>query len=545
MNIIDLILIGLSVVEGIGLGFVAHYAEEYKDYRWKALYVVPCIIMFVIMGVGGFEPYMIGLYVGCLLPLVGIYREEKRTRIVASASMVVLAVASWLICSNVSAYRCPDYVADLERVLTEMRSHYCLTEYKEIDFDALEEKYMPLAKEATQQHDRVKGMMMFREFANEFYDAHVNYILYNQSEKWVEKMLEEAYGNDYGLSLMRLDDGRFVAVNVEKDLGIKEGTEVVLWNGQKPESYFDQIPFYYDMNMPDEENAAFYLPLYVAGIGEDEAKVTIIESDGKEKECTLMKRGHYVKRLEKTLDIVDQGRNIGHLEFDKLDEDTVLLRLKQMAYDADTYESTDYSELEGKVKRALASYQEEGVKNIILDLRCNSGGSPHMVMTIAKLFDTEEEHFYCAGGKPDLATGNFVYDEQKGQYEIQDTFTYYGQHLWQGKIIVLVNGRCVSAGDHLAFLFSQMEQATVMGITKTNGSGQGTKSVEFESGMMSYSAIPAMNEDGSFMMDSGPDRKSQSRVDEKIPCSEEAVTSWFVTGEDYVLEYARDWISRN
>ena len=160
-----------------------------------------------------------------------------------------------------------------------------------------------------------------------------------------------------------------------------------------------------------------------------------------------------------------------------------------------------------------------------------------MVVAVAKLFDKEGEHFYCGGGEIDRNTGNFIKDSD-GKYVLTDSINYNGENLWgHGKVVVLVNGMCASGGDHMAMLFDRMDNAKVIGYTKSNGVGQGTNGVSLKTGSLQFSAVPTMDENGEILIDAGKDGISKMHIDEKVPVTMDTVSAVFDNGEDYLLNY--------
>ncbi|MGN0393785.1 MAG: hypothetical protein ACI4EF_00310, partial [Coprococcus sp.] len=128
-----------------------------------------------------------------------------------------------------------------------------------------------------------------------------------------------------------------------------------------------------------------------------------------------------------------------------------------------------------------------------------------------------------------------------GRYKIGECMTYNGCDLWHdGRIILLVNAETVSAGDHLTKLMSEYPNVTVMGFTHTSCSAQGINGVTFDHGMLSYSAVLLLNEDGTIFIDTDKERESTVPLDIKVPFDENAVKSLFDDNSDYLLECAME-----
>jgi carboxyl-terminal processing protease len=499
------------------------------------------MLCLLLTGLAGFESSMLGVYVGAALMLAGLIVERPRVRQSVSALLVVLSLAAIPACLLNSGYRAPDYTADFKDGFETLKTRYVLGEYKGIDWDALYEKYLPRFEAVDRTHDEVENAVLWQEFVQEFYDGHVTFT--PTSEKTQELASQRVCGNDYGLSLMDLSDGRTVAVNVEPDsavtqAGIHNGTVITAWDGRSIDEVKAQIPVTVT-NFADQDNAAFYSAILVAGVGGEQVEISFLNDAGEAQTVTAYRLGSYAERVKETVQILDGGYDAGNLTWTRLGEDTALLRIRTMMYDSESYTSTDHTKMKEGLRAQLLNLREEGVTRIIIDIRQNSGGSPHMAMAIASLFAEEGEHFYLNSGEWDADTGTYKKDPETGKYLVGETLTYTGENLWaQGEVIILAGAESISAADHFTMLMEQIPNVTVMGFTGTSGSGQAVAGYELKSGSLTFSAIPTMDEEGNIMIDSGTDHVSQLDVDVTIPFDEEAVRVLFDEGGDALLEKA-------
>ena len=159
---------------------------------------------------------------------------------------------------------------DFKDAVSEMKKHYVLTAEKEIDFDALYETYLPQFEEAYKKQDAVLNAAAWIQFTREFDDMHVDFS--TEDADVLSSAYDRLFGNDYGLALMTLSDGRTVAVNVEENseaanAGIKNGTEVLAWDGKSIDEQKQAITMTV-LNFASEENREFYDAILVAGQGE-------------------------------------------------------------------------------------------------------------------------------------------------------------------------------------------------------------------------------------------------------------------------------------
>lgn len=537
----DIFLIGFELLSALLLYLLAGYAAKVLNNKWRICYCIPAIVCLFMVALAGFEKSLLGVYIGSFFLLAGFFKDTKKIRQKASVTAFVCIIVSIPVCLCYSGYRTPDYVKEFEKGFETMKEHYILTEHKRIDWEALYEKYLPQFEEVNVAHDEVGNYIVWKSFCEEFYDGHVYF--QPKDEAVIELAGERMYGNDYGLSLMNLENGQTVAVNVEEGsevykAGIKNGTIITLWDGKEPKNIAKEIEVAIT-SYPDKENEKFYEALLVAGIGGESVEITYLDEEGNEQIARVSKLGAYNVRLKETLEVLHQGVAAGNLQWTAINENTACFRMKQMMYDADTYSSGEYTKMQSEIREKLIELKEQGVTNLIIDLRSNAGGSPHMIMAIAALFAKEGEHYYCNEGVWDTKTVSYQTQPDTGKYIPGGALYYYGEDLWKdGKIVILVNSESVSAADHFVAIMSELDNVTTMGFTKSNGSGQAVSGVELESGSLSFSAIPVIDKKGNLFIDSDTSHEIGVDIDIKIPFDENAVKCLFEQDEDYIMKKA-------
>lgn len=541
----DLFFVILELAMAAGLYILAGYAVKAPSSKWKLCYAVPMVVMLGAIFIADFETCLLGAYFGAILLLMGFVKEEaklrKRLSLIAGASILFSA----LLCNITPGYRAVNYVAEFKRGFAEMKQHYVMTAHKEIDWDSLYKEYLPRFQEAYRNHDEVANYLAWNAFAQEFQDGHITYYSAT-NEELTQKALQQLWGNDYGLSLMTLSNGQTVAVNVEADseaakAGISNGTVITGWDGKSMEAAIRETleTEAKVMNFASKENEAFYRTLAVAGMGGDSVVISYLDETGQEQRISLQKIGTYYERVKDTLETIDKGVEISNLAWQNIDEDTALMRMRFMSYDA----KANYEQMEQEIRTKLLELKAAGVSNLIFDMRSNGGGSGSYVKHIVKLIAPEGEHIYAYDGVLNLETLQYEKGSEENTYQLGECETYWGENLWgHGQVILLVNAQTVSAGDHFTKLAAAFPNVTVMGFTHTNCSAQGINQVTLAEGSLSYSAALLLNADGTVFIDTDSSREATVPLDVKIPFDEEAVRVLFDEGEDYVLQYAMEWL---
>lgn len=542
MQIKDLILCLIIIAVSFLLWFFCKRDALKYNNKWRLLYLLPILICFFHALFVGVEFCMSGIYLGSFLLLGGYIRTEESLRRLCAIIAIALCVLSVPVCFLSDGYRRATYLADFEEGFDTMKEHYSLTMHKQVDWNALYDKYQPLFSEVDKTQDETAYFTTWNAFCNEFYDCHTSFSPLEPTEEWTKKLASSVLGNDYGLSIAQLTSGEYVAASVAPDsaaatAGITTGTIITKWDGKAITEWLPEANarMRQCMVIGNVENEQFYEPLFVAGIGGDEVQVSYLANDGTEQTITLSSTGSYYDRFMTTyyaLNYKTPGENMGVVS---LNSDTILLNVNMMTFDSSTTGNADYSGMQSKLRDQFIAYREEGVSNLIIDLRNNAGGSSMMARAIVALM-AEGEIFWAADG---------AYNETTGDYDVIKEYTCVGENLFDGgKVIVLVNSGSNSAANHLMAGIKQLDNVTVMGITEAAGTAQGMTSIPLHHGMLSFSMTTVLDENGDIWVDSDASGHSRLLVDEKIPLTRESLEMMLFSGEDYVLNYALEQLEK-
>lgn len=538
----DLIIVAFGIVWSVVLFFAAGYANEAPNSKWKLLFIVPGFVCMVLSGLSGFEISMLPAYVSVIILAAGFFKESKTFRQMLCIPAILLLLAAIPMCVFNTGYRAPEYTKDFKKAFSVMKEHYVLSEYKKIDWDRLYETYLLQFQEADKHHDEVEINIIWQRFCQEFHDGHVGWQSFGSGI--MEETADRMFGSDYGLSLMTLENGDTVAVNVEegsvlREAGIVNGTVVTAWNQVPIEDLVKNTNVRISA-FPDEKNEHFYRALTAAGTGDESVTITFLDKDGKICNVEAPKLGSYAKRLEETVRIINGGVKTGNMEWSFPADNTACLRIKQMMYDSVSYDEGDHTEMKEKLRERILKLRASGTNKLIIDLRDNAGGSMQFVLAVAQLLAPKGGHSYIYEAVWDENTKEYKRDAD-GNYIVGKGITYQGEDLMAGgEIIILVNAATISAGDHLTMLLSEFDNVTVMGFTPSSGSGQAVNSIRFDYGILTYSDVPCLDSEGNIFIDTDFSRQSNMPLDVKVPFDQKAVTALFDEKKDYLLEIAVD-----
>lgn len=541
MLIKDIIILVVCLLSACLLYRCASYPAAAYNNRWRLAYLLPALFCMVHLMVCDMEICLSGIYLGAVLLTAGFFVVRERVRKWAGILAAVCMLITVIPCMAYGGYRCPDFAADFEEGFSCIKEHYVLSDYKGIDWDFLYQKYLPQFEQAEAAHDEVANYMAWNAFCTEFHDGHVRFSPSGNAEQLIEEAGKQLAGNDYGLAMVTLDSGETAAVMVEEEsavseVGIHNGTVITSWDGQGVEKIKEQV----DMEMmpfPDKENEDFYRTVAAAGIGGEAVEITYLDDDGKEQTVTAKRIGNYYGRLKRTVEqLLNQSDTEANLSWKKVDDKTACITVNNMVYDSWASETSNYSEMQQQLRASLGIMKEQGIQNLVLDLRNNPGGSGQMSMAIAALFASGEQ-FWASDG---------IYNEESKEYEVVNSYSINGENLWEdGKIVILVNAASNSAADHLAYGMRKMENVTVMGLTKSCGSAQALNGINLESGELMFSGSILLDEKGEIWIDSDTSRITRTGIDVKVPMTIETVKEIFEQKADYVLEYAVEYMEKN
>ena len=551
--------------------FIPALSKKRASRLWRLFYLVPLIAAAATASFAGWDIGYIGVYLAAVILTFALYLNDgKKIRIISIAACALVTAS--LVYMNVSPfYQKEDYAAYFDKGFNVMKEHYVLTEEKEIDWDALYAKYRPRFEDAASKQDNTQNIKYWLQFTQEFYDGHVDFSPAHEDEMTEARC--GIFGNDYGLSLIKLSTGEYVAVNVEgsgasfnitepgedydfledylredaeenrlqlTDAGLHNGSIITSWDGKSPEELEKEVDVYL-MSYPDKTNEEFYRPMYAAGKGGESIEIRFLDDNGNEHSVNAKALGPYYPRLVSSLKTLDNGVNISNLEWKELGPDTAMMRIDSMAYDTKSYSGADYTAMTDEIRENILAYKEKGLKRLVIDLRRNGGGSPFMVKGVVCLFAPKGEHLLSYTTVINEKTASYERGAD-GKYTKGEAITYEGEDLLHDcEIILLVNAETVSAGDLICYLMSDYPNVTIMGFTGSNSSCQAVTAVSTGCGDISFSAVPNLDENAEPIIDSRADHVRRVPIDTIIPLTAEAVHAIYENGEDYLLDYAKNY----
>lgn len=424
-----------------------------------------------------------------------------------------------------------------------MEKEYPISDWKGIDYDALLEEFVPQIQEAEDCNDLFGYGMLLNDYCNRFYDGHV-YAMPGGRELMFSTRFA-LMGNDYGLSLITLDSGEVVAVEVEpgseaEESGIHLGTVVTAWDGVAVNEAKNSVKL--PTVPPAKENEEPLRSILLAGQGGESVSVTFITDLGEEKTVTLKCIDDYLFRYLITYSkFCCQTPRLKNYSYKMVSDTCGYLQIfdETMTFWEKVsipFTGQAHSVLK-KVDRILEDLRAQGMTELIIDIRNNTGGSPYVCTAVASLFAEESfEYTYMECTRDD-----------DGKIQKKYPLVIHQNGKWKDlSVVVLANQKTVSAGDIMAELLSMFPNVTLMGMTTSNGSCQATGGLSVLSGgeiLVFYPVVLSSDRDGNPMIDTDTSRESRVHLEVEIPLDAVAIETLFgEKHQDYELEYAMNWL---
>lgn len=429
------------------------------------------------------------------------------------------------------------------RMIDTMSESYVSRNYKNIDFEGLKARFVPMVEEAEKNNDKKEFAKILLEYQYEFHDSH---IWFTQNSGILSQAEEELVGNDYGLSMYKLENGDTIAIMVEENsqaekAGIHNGSVIKKWNGVDVDEAMQNVrclDYWYQFEVL--ENEELMKPIFLAGQGGETANVTFITDDGSTRTVQLDSMGNYKSRESAVLDrFYSYNRLSGeNFSYKMIHNDVGYLRIAKEHY---VDEATDiatniigkYRKVYEDTDRKLQELSDNGMKYLIIDLRNNGGGYEQIADAVASLF-------------ADRKLTNICGVERNGKMIPVTKFHTFDEGAWKDlPVAVLVNDAAVSSGDVLTHLLSQCPNVTIMGITSSSNSVQTVGGHCYLSNDMFEIYYPLINslDENNEMLEVTADRQARVGFDLRIPVDYDAAMMIFSDSEeDYELDYAVDYL---
>ena len=529
------------------------------------LCLLPLIAALIHLAIYGLQAFWIFfyLYIEALIPLINLLPGRKKLPVAIKSvlsSLLALVVCVLFLFDLLGSpivhnYTRMSYTQSFKKMLATMEKEYCLSSWKKIDYDGLLNEYLPRVEEAEKNNDESAYAAVVTEVTYRFYDYHVYTAL---GDDIYDSVMNSLTGNDYGLSMMKLDDGTVVAIFVEDGngmlydephditkLGIHNGTQIVAWDGKEINEAIDETECINSIiQFSVKSNEDFFRPAFLAGKGGETVDVTFIDDNGSEKHAQLNRIGDYSGRLSgvliKFLHLHDYTPNFTT----KMLDDKCGYLLVRSEYYSTFYDNLSvirsgyYPELVEFYASKIEELKAQGMEYLVIDIRNNGGGYDNVAGALASLF-TDEKKYMCG----------FGYEDETGYHTTENNYIFPDGRYKDLPVVVLVNLTCGSAGDGMAKFLGECDNVTLMGITASAGVNQNNGGIMYLTKNISvyYPIALTLSSENVPLIDTDQTREGRIPLEAKIPMTKEFVlkTCDWNSEEDPQLDYAADYLAKS
>ena len=509
---------------------------------WKLACVVPLIISIIhcIIFVSGsafltlFSFYK-SIYISAILIALSPLLIKKN--IVYNIGKIIIIIIC-IFFSVISIY--PNKITNYTRkslsdayisLCNYLEKNYIMNEWKKIDYDNLKKEGLDLVKEAELTGDLDKYYEALDNLVDTFHDGHMGLSFYNENQYILKKIKQF---NDYSLSLITLDDGTTIAVDVEDNLEIKAGDIITKWNGIPINEAIDNVKLPISEVLFDNEK--IMKTFYLSGVGNDTVTVSYINSNNEETTITLNKIEGSLTRALKSFSTFNHAEDDKLFDYKMLNDNIGYLKIGAEEIDSISdnvsYLTGNHKVAREKFRTYLRELRNKGMKKLIIDIRNNAGGYEEVATALASLFTKEKMYAFSLGIR-----------EKNTLKVLEDRYVLADGEFSDIEVLVLTNMRCGSAGDGMVLYLSRINDITIAGLTNPAGINQEAGGYIFmpEGAIIDYPIGLVLDQDGNPNIDIDDTRKSRNPVDLKIPLDKEAALKIF-NGIDYELEWAIEYL---
>lgn len=423
------------------------------------------------------------------MPLLTL-RKRKCKRTVLLVVLVLIVAVAFLIQiflpkndPQQSDYSKLSWTESFDKLHTRITQEYAFTQWKDVDWDTLYSEYRPTIAKAQQENDFEAYYIGLRSYLHGVPDRHIS--VSNLTE------IDDKYiGGGFGLTVVRLDDGRSIITWVDeagpaRQAGIRAGAELIAWDGRPAADALEAISTVFTGISATKEDMELQKQHYLvrAPIGKQVSVTYLNEGEQAPLEVSLTAYDDQKQSIKKSYpDAVVSDRlkdaflgieNPAPMPEAMVEQKTIEGEICYIRiwgeFDVDLKQTGQTPSTLELLRRAVEEAIAADAKGIVLDLRNNSGGLDEMAADILGSFYSEKTFYeYQNAYNPTTGQREIITADPKNAS--QALYINPAQHCYSGRVIALVNTRCVSSGEGIAMGILNLPNGDTLGFYGTNGS---------------------------------------------------------------------------
>jgi C-terminal processing protease CtpA/Prc len=362
------------------------------------------------------------------------------------------------------------YPEAFDAMIELFRNEYAFTEYKGLDWDALQEAYRPRFEEAEDEGDVVLYALAMRDFLWEIPDSHIGS---GALSFLIERFFEETDGG-LGIAIRETTDGRVIVNFLLPDspadeAGIELGAEITEING---------VPI-----LEATDNAvAWSAPFSMAHVRRlQQLRYVTRFFVGDEVEVTFRNPSD-IREETVTMETINERVSFGYSSFFAGTSGIELPVEWEYVGDYFLVSISSFSDSPALTvqlwERMINEANQNEVQGIIIDMRNNGGGLGSLADNMAGYF-FDEEQILGYGASYSETLGEFYTDDR-----FPDRMSVPEENLrYKGNVVVLVGPNCASACEFFSYDMTVNDRATIIGQYPTAGAGGGVNDFMMPEGL--------------------------------------------------------------
>jgi carboxyl-terminal processing protease len=411
-----------------------------------------------------------------------------------------------------------------------MSREYPFTEWKAIDWAALDKRFRPRVKAAQDAGDAESYYLAVREYLYSIPDGHIGI-------SDVPEYRKRAIGGGFGLALTKLDDGRAIAHAVEPGgpaakAGMAWGAELTSWNGRALAEAAAATPVLWANEPPStakvREHEQYRL-LTRAPVGAG-VKISFLNPGAKEPvDTSLTAHDDAYRMMETGLAKTEQHEASVPFEASTLESGHGYIRMAVIGATL----SVPFPDR--AFAKALQEFIDGAAPGLIIDLRRNRGGSDALAAKYCGHFFNTAQHYKFVESL-DTKRGAFVRNEDQ-TVEIAPAAPYFA-----GPVVALIDGETMDAGEGIVAALKRLPNVRTVGASETHGSFASTGGgMELPKGhTVFYPVGRALDVAGKILLESDRAGVGGVQPDVRIEATRGNLKKIHVQGEDLALARAQD-----
>lgn len=359
-------------------------------------------------------------------------------------------------------------------------SEYAFSEWKGIQWDRLASEARPVIARAQESGDLEAYYLALRKYVNAIPDGHVRM-------SFLPEIDQKHVGGGFGFAPVLLADGTVIAGWVGEgteaySAGLRAGDELIKWNDRPVREAIDAASAIFASNAATDEDALLKRTAYFARAGAgSQGKLLFRNASGETVSAALTAYDDEMVTIFKVYPsavVSDRLRELilgaksaalplaGMVTSDMMDDHIAYIRVWG-ELDLDLSGTGSAPSTVALFQSAVEEAVRSGCDKMILDLRNNVGGLDEMSAAllgsfygVPAFYEYQNDYDYQAGTRRII----------RAMPESEALLITPADTIFTGRVIALINQKCVSSGEGLAQGIRNLQNGDTLGFYGTNGS---------------------------------------------------------------------------